>query len=279
VAECVSLRPGPTVAGQPWRCGAVRCAAHGGVVDGLRRCDGRVPGAVNAPCSPEGIRGGVSLRASAARSGALGIGGRKQVGYARGVGRPERRERSSGRCAAVRRRVPSDRQPFPGPAGPVIPGPADARCACSDAVEANILGPSERRRHAGSDCGASRASATFPRHCGHLRRQAAAQGIDVVAGFDGEAGKARFGEQLLRVVLGGWCTFGMPLAPRELKALLLVVWEGAGWLAQNAREFCPVLVRRAGRAAALVPGLPGVLLVGVGVPQPSWQFMIAFEAS
>ncbi|WP_157880067.1 hypothetical protein [Streptomyces natalensis] len=51
---------------------AVRCLAHGGVTDALR-CDGRVRRAANKPCSPPGIRGGVSIRVSAVRRGARGI--------------------------------------------------------------------------------------------------------------------------------------------------------------------------------------------------------------
>ncbi|MFE0378274.1 hypothetical protein ACFW1M_22420 [Streptomyces inhibens] len=91
--------------------------------------------------------------------------------------------------------------------------------------------------------------------------------------------KARFGEQLLRVVLGCRYTFGILLAPGELQAQRPLIWVGNG-IAQHAREFLSVLVLWASRPAALLPGLVCRHDASVSMAMPVfWQYAaISMEA-
>ncbi|MFG2402513.1 hypothetical protein [Streptomyces lydicus] len=110
---------------------AVRCPAHGGVTDALR-CDGRVRRAATKPCSPAGIRVGVSIRVSAVRWGARRIRDASKPGSRlEKAGSPEVHERSPWST----RICPADGRSRPGrrvghDAGPsAIPAPCGARAA------------------------------------------------------------------------------------------------------------------------------------------------------
>ncbi|WP_331759786.1 hypothetical protein OG422_30810 (plasmid) [Streptomyces sp. NBC_01525] len=110
---------------------ALRCAVHGGVTDALR-CDGRVQRAANKPCSPAGIRVGVSIRVSAARRGVRGIRGASKPGNRlEQAGSLERRDRSpwpTRICPAAGRSRPGRRIGH-GAGLSAIPAPCGARAA------------------------------------------------------------------------------------------------------------------------------------------------------